>query len=151
MRFFLVDQIVEWKAGDSARGLKCVSMSEDYLEFHFPGNPVMPGVLLLEALAQLAGWLEAASSGFENWLLLERVDRAGFYGFALPGDQVELEVVMEKDAPAGERIFQASASVGGKKKVTAGMAGRLVPLAGLEDVDGCRRQFEHLTRTWRMK
>ncbi|HBD06910.1 MAG TPA: beta-hydroxyacyl-ACP dehydratase, partial [Syntrophobacteraceae bacterium] len=64
MRYLLVDRITDWKAGESITGIKNVAMSEDFLEFHFAGNPVMPGVLALEALMQLTGWLEAASSEF---------------------------------------------------------------------------------------
>src|SRR5207237_2805332 len=92
MRFLLVDRIVEWKPGDSIQGIKNVAMSEDFLEFHFPGNPVMPGALLLEALAQLAGWLEAASSDFHDWFMLRNVQKCMFYGFVLPGDRVDLHV-----------------------------------------------------------
>ncbi len=93
MRFLMVDQITSWTKDARICGIKNVAMSEDFLEHHFPGRPVMPGALLLEAVGQLAGWLEAASSDFEHWLVVEQVDRCGYYGFALPGDQVELDIV----------------------------------------------------------
>jgi len=92
MRYLLIDRILEWKAHDHIKGVKNVAMTEDFLEFHFPKNPVMPGVLLIEAFAQLTGWLEAVSSDFKNWFLISKVRQCKFYGFALPGDQVELEV-----------------------------------------------------------
>ena len=56
MRYLLIDHITEWKSGESIMGVKNVAMSEDFLEFHFPKNPIMPGILLLEGLVQLAGW-----------------------------------------------------------------------------------------------
>ena len=67
MRYLLIDYITEWEPGTKIKGIKNVAMSEDFLEYHFPKNPIMPGVLLLEAIAQLTGWLEAASSDFKNW------------------------------------------------------------------------------------
>lgn len=146
MRYLLVDRIVEWKAGESIRGVKNVSMSEDFLELHFPKNPVMPGTLLLEALAQLAGWLEAVSSDFESWFLLEQVQRGMFYGFTLPGDAVELDLKKQSGNPDGER-FLGIGSVNGKKRVVAEFSGSLVPLAEIESVDEQRRSFQFLTRS----
>ncbi len=102
MRYLLIDHITEYKPGESIKGIKNVAMSEDFLEFHFPKNPIMPGVMLLEALIQLTGWLEAASSDFKNWFLVTKVIKSNFYGFAFPGDQVELEVQIitnEKNPP----------------------------------------------------
>ncbi len=55
MRYLLIDRITEWKAGQKIKGVKNVAMTEDFLEWHFPKNPVMPGVLLIEAFAQLSG------------------------------------------------------------------------------------------------
>lgn len=146
MRYLLVDRIVEWKAGESIRGVKNVAMSEDFLELHFPKNPVMPGTLLLEALAQLAGWLEAVSSDFESWFLLEQVQRGMFYGFTLPGDAVELDLKKQSGGPDGER-FLGIGSVSGKKRVVAEFSGSLVPLAEIENVDEQRRSFQFLTRS----
>jgi 3-hydroxyacyl-[acyl-carrier-protein] dehydratase len=145
MRFLLVDRITAVTA-DGIRGVKNVTMSEDVLEHHFPGRPVMPGVLLLEALAQLAGWLEASSSDFERWLLVDRVNRCGFYSFALPGDQVELEVTPVGPAADGRRAYRGVGRVEGSKRVAAELEGLLVPLADLEDPAAQRRAFTALTR-----
>ncbi|KWT85891.1 3-hydroxyacyl-[acyl-carrier-protein] dehydratase FabZ [Candidatus Magnetominusculus xianensis] len=145
MRYLLVDRILEWKANETARGIKNVAMTEDFLEFHFPGNPVMPGVLMVEALSQLAGWLTAASSDFKGWFLPETVDKCKFYGFALPGDQVELTVeavTVEQDRAS----FKAIGTVMGKKKAVAEFSGAIVPLAEIADVDKERRFFKILTR-----
>jgi 3-hydroxyacyl-[acyl-carrier-protein] dehydratase len=117
-------------------------MSEDFLELHFPRNPIMPGVLLLEALAQLAGWLEAGSSDFERWFLLQKVDRCLFYGFAFPGDSVELEVRRDGE----KQRYAGTCSVNGAKKVLAEFEGELVPLADLEEPAERREFFKLLTR-----
>ena len=66
MRYLLVDRIIALDPGNNITGVKNVAMSEDFLEFHFPKNPIMPGIMLLEALVQLSGWLEAASSDFRE-------------------------------------------------------------------------------------
>jgi 3-hydroxyacyl-[acyl-carrier-protein] dehydratase len=145
MRFLLVDRIVRWSPEGVIHGVKNVAMTEDVLEHHFPGRPVMPGSLLLEALVQLAGWLEAASSDFESWFLVDRVHRCGFYDFALPGDQVELEVHATGPAVDGRRGYRGSGSAAGNKRISADFEGRLFDLAELEDPEAQRRLFESLT------
>jgi len=117
MRYLLVDHITECEAGKSIKGIKNVAMSEDFLEFHFPDNPIMPGVMLLEALTQLAGWLVAASSDFQDWFLVSEVNKSSFYGFALPGDQVNLDVQLIREDGPGEMSFKGIGTVKGKKKI----------------------------------
>jgi 3-hydroxyacyl-[acyl-carrier-protein] dehydratase len=146
MRYLLVDRIVEVKAGEKIRGIKNIAMSEDFLEYHFPRNPVMPGVLLLEALAQLTGWLEAASSDFGNWFLLSRVRSSRFYGFSLPGDVVELAVEVSPRSGTDTRIYKGTATVDGRKKASAEYEGEIIPFEEIEDIDGQRRFFSLLTR-----
>jgi 3-hydroxyacyl-[acyl-carrier-protein] dehydratase len=146
MRYLLVDRIVEVKAGEKIRGIKNIAMSEDFLEYHFPRNPVMPGVLLLEALVQLTGWLEAVSSDFKNWFLLSTVRSSRFYGFSLPGDQVELAVEVSPQSGTDKRIYTGTAMVDGKKKASAEFWGEIIPFKEIEDIDGQRRFFSLLTR-----
>src|SRR4030067_721544 len=160
MRYLFIDHITEWKSGELIKGIKSIAMSEDFLEFHFPKNPIMPGVLLLEALAQLTGWLEAASSDFRNWFLISKVRKSNFYGFAFPGDQVELEVQLiggqEKDTPLpsldrGEiKVYRGTGMVKGKKKIVAEFEGEIVPVAEIEDPDEQRKFFQVLTRNLKL-
>lgn len=145
MRYLLIDRIVEWKSGAGMKGIKNVAMTEDFLEFHFPKNPIMPGVLLLEALAQLTGWFEAASSDFKNWFLITKVHTCKFYGFAFPGDQVELEV-QPLSGPAGAKIYKGIGTVKGKKKVVVEFEGEVIPFEQIEDIDEQKHFFQVLTR-----
>jgi 3-hydroxyacyl-[acyl-carrier-protein] dehydratase len=146
MRYLLVDRITDWKAGEYITGIKNVAMSEDFLEFHFPGNPVMPGALLLEALVQLTGWLEAASSDFAAWFMVDRVRKCNFYGFILPGDQVMIEVRRREVPSSGQLEYQGLAQVDGKKKIRVTFSGEQLPLDSIEDVEEQRKFFQVLTR-----
>jgi len=147
MRYLLVDRITEWKENEQIKGAKNVAMTEDFLEFHFPGNPIMPGVLLLEALAQLTGWLVAASSDFNDWFLLDKVTLCKFYGFALPGDQVVLEVKAVEGKEPGKRSYSATGLVEGKRKIVAEFEGNVVPLDSIEDRPAQMKFFKVLTRS----
>ena len=147
MRYLLVDHITGIEPGTSIAGVKSVAMTEDFLEFHFPRNPIMPGVMLLEALAQLTGWLTAVSSDYQHWFLLARVYKCNYYGFAFPGDQVELEVSRSDRVEEGEPVYLGLARVDGRKKVVAEFSGRRVPLADLDDVETRKRDFQMLTRS----
>lgn len=93
MRFYLVDRIESWHPGERAEGIKCLTMTEEYLEQHFPGWPVMPGVLLLESLAQLSGYLlgdTEARHGRRVLAIMSMVEKAKFRKMVRPGDQVRL-------------------------------------------------------------
>jgi len=149
MRYLLIDHITEWKSGEFMKGVKNVAMSEDFLEFHFPKNPIMPGVLLLEALTQMAGWLEAASSDFRRWLLISRVRKSHFYSFALPGDQVELEVRLVEGQEGNGKVYRGTGLVNGKKKIVAEFEGETVPVEEIEDPEEQRKFFRVLTREMR--
>jgi 3-hydroxymyristoyl/3-hydroxydecanoyl-(acyl carrier protein) dehydratase len=93
VRYLLLDRITSLKP-PSAAAVKCVSLADDCFVDHFPGHPVLPGALLLEALAQLGGVLVEASlreqgkSGLHA--LLTMVDRARFRQMVRPGDKLEL-------------------------------------------------------------
>lgn len=112
--FLLVDRIVECEPGKSAKGIKCVSMNEPFFPGHFPGQPIMPGVLILEALAQTGA--VAALSLPENrgkLAVFGGVKNCRFKKPVKPGDVLELSCeLVEQRGPIG--YGKAVARVGGK-------------------------------------
>ena len=112
MRYFLIDRITRIVPGETAEGIKCVSLSDDVFEAHFPGHPIMPGALLIEAMAQLGGVL-AESSTQNQHALLTMIDRAKFRVMVRPGDQVKLEATAQAIREEGAQV-KAVARVDGK-------------------------------------
>jgi len=94
--FLLIDRILEIKLGESIVALKNITMNEPFFVGHFPGIPVMPGVLILEALAQAAGVLAYKSTNTlpsdGTLYLFAGIDNARFRRVVEPGDQLRLEV-----------------------------------------------------------
>src|SRR5438477_3509412 len=96
MRFILIDKIDRLETGKSADGHKLISPDEEYFRDHFPGYPIVPGVLVLESLAQLGGRLVEASvrdaTGRRVLPMLAKVDHARFLHPVRPGDRLDLAV-----------------------------------------------------------
>lgn len=91
--FLLVDRIVELEEGKCAVGLKNVTINEEFFKGHFPQYPVMPGVLIVEALAQVSAVIMLTKAGNEGRLgLLAGIDHCRFKKQVKPGDQLHLEV-----------------------------------------------------------
>lgn len=90
MRCLLVDKIISYEKGKRITGIKNVTMSENFLQDHFPGFPVMPGMLQLEAVLQLASWLMFATTDFTRKLSLVSIKAIKFKDFIVPGDQMRL-------------------------------------------------------------
>jgi len=93
--FLLVDRVVSIEAGKSLKAYKNVSVNEPFFNGHFPGHPVMPGVLVLEALAQASAILAYRSTGFDpasKVTYLMAIDGAKFRRPTVPGDRLDLEV-----------------------------------------------------------
>lgn len=99
--FLLVDRVLNFESGKSILALKNVSCNEDYFNGHFPERPIMPGVLMIEALAQTAGLLifyttNTRADEDSNWYYLAGVDNARFKRVVDPGDQLHLQVDVTK-------------------------------------------------------
>jgi 3-hydroxyacyl-[acyl-carrier-protein] dehydratase len=93
--FVLVDRVTEVVPNERVKGHKCVSMNEPWFQGHFPGHPIMPGVLIIEALAQIGGILAYTSEPFDvakSALYFLGVDKAKFRRPVIPGDRLDLEV-----------------------------------------------------------
>jgi 3-hydroxyacyl-[acyl-carrier-protein] dehydratase len=96
--FLLVDRVVGLERGRLLRGYKNVSANEEYFQGHFPDHPVMPGVLVIEAMAQAAALLALKSmevSGGQA-IYLVAIDNARFRRPVVPGDRLDLEVTVDK-------------------------------------------------------
>ena len=112
--FLLVDKIVEFEKSKSILAIKNVSFNEPFFNGHFPGYPVMPGVLILEALAQASGLLVFKTPSLcppnESLYLFVGIDKARFKKPVIPGDQLKLKVEMKKSRQ-GFAVFDALATV----------------------------------------
>lgn len=110
--FLLVDRIAECDGEKSIVGIKNVTMNEPFFQGHFPGMPVMPGVLQLEAMAQTAGVLLNQIGGAEGGIpFFMAIDKARFRRVVKPGDQLRIEVEILK-ARSRSAKFKAVAKVG---------------------------------------
>lgn len=101
--FLLVDRVISIETGKKLVGVKCVTVNEDFFNGHFPGHPVMPGVLILEALAQAAGLLVKSSmteDTTDKVTYLMAIDNARFRKPVIPGDRLELHVETVKQKGA---------------------------------------------------
>ncbi len=120
--FLLVDRVLEYEADKSLVAIKNVSINEPYFQGHFPEKPVMPGVLILEAMAQATGLL--AFCGRDPKALRDSlyyfvgIDKARFKRPVEPGDQLRLAVEIKK-MKRGIGVFDAEASVDGKLVASA--------------------------------
>ena len=114
--FLLVDRVIAYVPNESLTALKNVSFNEPYFQGHFPNQPIMPGVLLIEALAQATGLLSYKSMDDDpdsKLYMLVAVDKARFRGQVIPGDQVTLNVELKRNM-RGIRMFKGEARVDGK-------------------------------------
>jgi len=100
IRFCLVDRVLECRAGESIRALKNVTYNEPFFPGHFPARPVMPGVMIIEALAQTAGILAFVTTGIvpnaTTRFYFVGIDNARFRKPVEPGDQLLLSAKLER-------------------------------------------------------
>ncbi len=119
MRFTLVDRIVELEPGDHISAVKNLSLAEEYLADHFPGFPVMPGVLMLEAMTETGAWLIRASEDFAHSIVVLKEARNVKYGqFVEPGQtlRIEAKILSQTD---NETKLKTQGTVDGQMTVSA--------------------------------
>lgn len=119
--FLLVDKVIEYKEMDSCVGIKNVTMNDNFFQGHFPNNPVMPGVLMIEAMAQTGAILVSKSIKAEpgkTGVLFTSIDNVKFRKSVLPGDRLELHIKI-----VGNKMsiwfLEGTGIVDGKKVVEA--------------------------------
>lgn len=145
MRFLLIDRILEYHKGKSAIGSKDITMSEDFLADHFPRFPVMPGVLQLEAISQLASWLVFVSKDFTVKGTLSELKNIKFKDFVKPGDQLIIEVRLKAMDDEGV-TFDAKARVKDKVKTIVNSAHlKCIAIEQIEDPEEGKEYFHYLT------
>ncbi|MHC4758433.1 MAG: 3-hydroxyacyl-ACP dehydratase FabZ family protein [Planctomycetota bacterium] len=115
MRWIWIDKFVEFESGKHAASIKNVTLAEEHLHDHFPGFPVMPECLMIEAMAQTAGILVGEAKKFEEKVILAKVNKAVFFEYVRPGDTLRLDANIDS-------LADEAASTSGK--ITCG--GKLI-------------------------
>lgn len=120
--FLLIDRVVAVEPSKTLRAIKNVSINEPFFQGHFPGHAVMPGVLIIEALAQASGVLTQISAvshpGRAPLYYLVKVDNARFSKTVIPGDQLVLDVALKRML-RGMGLFACVATVDGREVASA--------------------------------
>ena len=99
MRWIWIDKFVEFESGKRAVSVKNVTLAEEHLHDHFPGFPVMPECLMIEAMAQTAGILVGQAKNFEEKVILAKINKCVFFDYVRPGDTLRLEAIIDSIAP----------------------------------------------------
>jgi 3-hydroxyacyl-[acyl-carrier-protein] dehydratase len=99
MRWIWIDKFVEFESGKRAVSIKNVTLAEEHLHDHFPGFPVMPECLMIEAMAQTAGILVGQAKNFEEKVILAKINKCVFFDYVRPGDTLRLEANIDSIAP----------------------------------------------------
>ena len=119
MKFCLVDRITELSVGESISTIKNVSLAEEYLQDHFPGFSVLPGVLMVEAMVQSCAWLSRVTDEFAfSTLLLKQAKAVKFNNFLKPGQTLKITATLKKN-DADTASFVAAGTVGELSAVSA--------------------------------
>ena len=143
MQFMLIDRIVELEPGVKISAVKGLTMAEEYLADHFPLFPVMPGVLMLEAMTQASAWLVRFSENFAHSIVVLKQARNVKYGqFVEPGQtlRVTAEIVKESDK---ETKLKAWGTVDGQTTVSARL---VLAKYNLADTTPTRAEIDRVTK-----
>ena len=133
--FLLVDRVIDWtsEAPPRIHALKNVTINEPFFQGHFPGHPIMPGVLILEAMAQAAGCLahlaRERAGEREQMFYLVKIDKARFSKTVVPGDQLHFHVE-QKRLVRGMGLYVAETHVAGEQVAGCEMLCAARPDAG---------------------
>ena len=128
--FLMIDRIIDIDRDESAIGIKNVSFNEPIFQGHFPGKPVFPGVLIIEAMAQTAGAIviahDSAIGAAKSIVLMLTIDKAKFRKPAGPGDQIEFHIrKIQRRRTVGR--YEAKAMVNGVLIAEAEVGAMIVP------------------------
>jgi 3-hydroxyacyl-[acyl-carrier-protein] dehydratase len=125
--FHLIDRIVDLNVGEKKIAVEAqVPKQSTIFEGHFPGYPLMPGVLLIESMAQASGWLLLGLLKFERMPILAAVKEAKVRGSVFPGDLVTIEAELSHEG-SGYAMTQAKIRVGGKLRANSTLTFTLIP------------------------
>ena len=136
--FQLVDKIIDFDL--DARTIKAeavIPTTSTIFEGHFPGYPLMPGVLLIEAMAQASGWLVIGVTGFERMPFLAAVKEAKLRSFVVPGQVLSLAATLLHDG-SGFAVTEAAAQVDGKQVCAAELTFKVMPFPSADFQVGMR-------------
>ncbi len=155
MRFVLIDRVTELTPHQSITAVKNLSLAEEYLADHFPGFPVLPGVLMLEALVQAGAWLIRESEGFSSsTILLKEAKALKFNSFVSPGKSLVVQMTVKKhEGPIWD--FMGTGTIDGASAVSARISLQAFNLAdsnpALASSDELRRQSarELFAQVWK--
>jgi len=119
MKFCLIDKITDIQVGERITAVKCLSLAEEYLQDHFPRFPVMPGVLMLEAMTQTGAWLVRATDNFEYGVtILKEARNVKYADFVEPGEFLQINAqITQRDG--GLTTLKVSGEVGGETAVSS--------------------------------
>jgi 3-hydroxyacyl-[acyl-carrier-protein] dehydratase len=130
--FQLIDRIVDLSLGDRTISAEAtVPTTSTIFEGHFPGYPLMPGVLLIEAMAQTSGWLVVAANRFERMAFLANVKEAKFRTFVVPGQVLSITARLMHEG-SGYSVTEASVTTDGKPVCDAALTLRLLNFPNAE-------------------
>ena len=147
MRYFLLDRVTDVVPGDSARGVKNVTLTDEVVHDHFPDFPILPGALLVEAMAQLAGFLLEVTRNADGKplvrALLVQIGHAKFSRPAEPGDKIEVTARLGSNLDAAAQV-DVEAHVDGQRIAR----GQLTFMLKEIESDRLHEQRRYLYRLW---